>query len=511
MAKQGPRVGEIPKQIIPLPNPPSDAGSAIYMSDGSITASVMMIPGDSSVHTDAYDTATVDLEKQQQEQYKDPQQHTFPSSSPPHSPSRPPSVYKPHRYSGTTTTKRGNTIHFGTGEDSMPSTKKKVTVMTPEETTPKGKQQHNDQSTISTSKRSTEDFSNHANGTKRANANRTKKKNWCGCSPTVAYALFGIAITATIVAVGINVLIYFDGQDNNLPTEDVTTTIDFHPPSTIPPSDNFNSSAHPPSSSPNTAPTLENEEETDVATIITGIVTNQFRVDLPDDNPYASVNLAVDWLIEEVRTIRQQQGSINNNSTTSTTQVYNTMEKFSQRFALLVMRYALAETTSPTSSSIDTAVSKEFQSFPQLGVDECDWWGIICDSDGMTTEIHFSNANLSGTIPAEIQFFQMLQVLDLSNNRLQGSLPDELYELKQMRKVYLYQNQLSGTLSPWIGQWDDLEVLHLSSNKIRGPIPPQLQSVDERIRPLSTFSVSYQKRTNCPLCFSSCLCFSCGS
>ncbi|KAG7348625.1 two component regulator [Nitzschia inconspicua] len=474
MAKQGPRPGEIPRQVIPLPDPPSECGS-IIMSDGSITASVLL-PCDGSVQTDT--CSTIDLEKQMfhlrarhspvPQRIQPPlttQQPQLSSSSPtttnpPPLNDRPPSVLKPHRYTASapaTATRPNQTVV--PSEDSIPSSKKRVTlVVSPEET-----RKENDQSTISTSKRSMEE----ENDETIKNTNR-----WCCCSSAVIYALFGIAVTITIVAVGVNLLLYFDRQNK------AAVSPSQSPPSTI---INFTTPSESPVNEPwpevfePTNPSNSSVPEGDVAAMIQSIVTDQFRIDLPQDDPLAPTNRAVQWLIEEAEA----------SSSGNTTQVYSTLEKFSQRFAALVLRYALAApSSSSSSSSSSTIVNATFETIPRRGIDECEWQGITCDDDRMISQIDFSDFALSGTIPNEIKFLQRLTVLDLSNNQLQGSLPNELYDLELMQRVYLYQNRLTGTLSPWIGQWDDLEVLHLSNNRFRGPIPQQLQSDEDRFRPL---------------------------
>jgi Leucine rich repeat len=365
------------------------------------------------------------------------------------------------------------------------SSKKRVTLMVSPEEIRDHNNVPNDHSTISTSKRSADD---DTSGNNDDNNNATKRKKSCWCNSTVIYSLFGVAITMTIVAVGINLLLYFDRQYDNAGTTTTTTvsppstTHDFsRPPSTTPSQGNDNNNGDPwlemfsPSVSPN-IPAVE-----DIATMILDIVTNQFRVELPNGDPMAPTNRAVQWLIDEAQDYHEH----------NTTQVYHTLEKFSQRFAVLVLYYALTTTASSSSSSSSgstgvTVVNATLDAIPQRGLDECEWLGVTCDendtdddNDKMISGLDFSDWNLSGTIPPEIKFLPNLVQLDLSNNQLQGSLPEELFGLKRLQKIYLYQNQLSGTLSPSISQWDSLQVLHLSHNRFKGPIPEELQQSDE--------------------------------
>jgi hypothetical protein len=508
------------------------------MSDGSITASVMMMmmPGEGSVQADDTDDSMIDLEKEQNvfsrqhQHHQQQQQHCHPTSNPSSyltsSPTYPPtttlqrplSVLKPHRYTSAvaTTTMTTSTASMPQpsavtaatiSEESLPTaaTKKRVTLMvSPEETS-----NHHDQSTTSTSKRSAEDDMS-GNNNNNNNNNNAKHKKTCWCNSTVIYSLFGIAITMTVVAVGINMLLYFDRQNDSAATTAATTTTttttttidsppssthDFsRPPSTTPSKDdNPWLGIFPPSTSPSiNAPSQLSDQ--DIHTLITDIVTNQFRVDLSKEDPMAPTNRAVQWLIEEAKEYH------NHNST----QVYHTLEKFSQRFAVLVLLYALTTTTSSSSSSSSsssllssstdtTNVNATLDTIPHWGLDECDWVGVVCDendenddeNDKMISQIDFSDWNMSGTIPAEIKFLPKLVHLDLSNNQLRGSLPEELFGLKRMKRIYLYQNQLTGTLSSSISLMESLQVLHLSHNRFKGPIPQELQqSNEEGFRPL---------------------------
>jgi hypothetical protein len=549
MAKQGPRPGEIPKHVIPLPPPPSDCGSGI-MSDGSITASVlmMMMPEDGSVQLDEMYDSMMDVERQdsahlrqlqQQLSLQRPQVKEQPADSTfshvtlsPTCPStktspRPPSVLKPNRYTKSLTKVASTSIHAipsiataatASEEESVPSpTKKRVTLMiSPEEEPYHHHHDHHHPSIVSASKQrgGSQRISRNNNNNNSNRNHATKRKKACWCQSTVLYSLFGVAITMTIVAVGINVLLYFDRQQNNAAaaaSEAASTTTTTSSPASSPndfPQTPSTTSGQendpwleifPPSTSPNVAAPSQLSDD-DIAAMITDIVTNQFRVEFNNnDDPMTPVNRAVQWLIEEAQEYHNQNA----------TQVYHTLEKFSQRFAVLVLYYALTTATTVSSSSSSTlssssagtsVVNTTMDDIPQRGLDECEWMGVNCtnkedDEDEMISQIDFSDWDLSGTIPSEIKFLPKLVHLDLSNNRLQGTLPDELYGLTRMERVYLYQNQLSGTLSPSISQWESLQVLHVSNNRLKGPIPQELQQLDdEGFRPLRKFGHEVPKK-----------------
>jgi hypothetical protein len=444
MAKQGPKPGEIPTQVIPLPDPPSECGSAV-MSDGSLTASVML-PCDESILTDTY----TDIEMQRLRHLLHEPHH--------HSHTRPPSVLKPQSLKYKTNHAAPVEIKLAPTsecEHSIPSSKKKITFIEPE------KQKSSKEPDGSTTDRSTSDDDDTRS---KGSGSTTKRRRCCGwCSPMVVYTLFGIAITATIVAVGINMLLYFDRQKGTGVTSEGTTHDFTNGTTTLPPNNN-------------------DAEYSSIESMMRDILESQFRVNLPADDPLAPANLALQWLVTEAQL-----------TNTNSTQVYDTLEKFGQRFGLLVMHYALprahslytSEDPITVANSAEPLLSEDFDSIPRQGLDECEWEGISCNFDGMVIQVDFSDHNLTGTIPSEIKFLANLRALDLSNNALQGTLPESIYGLQDMQKLYLYHNQLGGTLSRYIHRLDKLEILHLSRNKFVGPIPQEIQSDEEGFRPLS--------------------------
>jgi hypothetical protein len=81
---------------------------------------------------------------------------------------------------------------------------------------------------------------------------------------------------------------------------------------------------------------------------------------------------------------------------------------------------------------------------------ECDWYGIVCDQQGLVTQI------------------------SLPKNGLQGSLVSELSFLGRLTTLNLRENELGGTLPAWTG-WNYLQHLSLSDNALKGPIPTEWQ------------------------------------
>jgi hypothetical protein len=468
MAKQGTVIdmSDVPRQIIKLPDPPSDCDSAL-MSDGSITASFCM----DSIIYGGTDHDRGDVEEQQQDLQQQQQQQ--------------------HRHEQLLAEQQAQQ-RISAAPSPTPAaldSKKSVRIKEPEilfiddDTDP-----------------TTSIVDSYGNKIEYAKTMKEEKKT--KCLRTASLYLFGVAVTIVIVALGVNLLVYFDKQ-NNVQSTDATTTSSsnnngtssnvFDQPTTSPPLANTTSGSvsggntvstqpvvAPSSASPSAAPTT-------LSDVITTIVIEQLRQTLPS-NPLAPINRAVEWLIQEAELAK--------NTEAVGGQVYGDLEKFAQRLSLLTVRFALlGNGTSSSSSASRNANTDSRIPPPIIGVDECQWYDnitnititgtpIICNDLGLITHMDFSDRNLTGTIASEIRLLPSLLHLDLSNNALQSSIPETLYDLRNLERLYLYKNRLTGTLSQWIGQWDSIKYLHLSHNQLMGQIPHQMQSDEEGIRPL---------------------------
>ena len=106
-----------------------------------------------------------------------------------------------------------------------------------------------------------------------------------------------------------------------------------------------------------------------------------------------------------------------------------------------------------------------------------EWYGVITDLSGRVTELHLSENQLSGAIPAEVGGLTNLTGLDLRGNQLNGEIPAELGGLTNLRELYLWVNELSGEIPPELGSLANLQALYLSSNQLSGEIPAELGSL----------------------------------
>ncbi|KAK7355241.1 hypothetical protein VNO80_14491 [Phaseolus coccineus] len=77
----------------------------------------------------------------------------------------------------------------------------------------------------------------------------------------------------------------------------------------------------------------------------------------------------------------------------------------------------------------------------------------------------------------ELQYFNLMNVMDLSNNKLSGSVPLEMYMLTGIQSLNLSHNMLSGTVPKEVGNLEPLESIDLSRNFFSGEIPQTMSSL----------------------------------
>jgi hypothetical protein len=135
------------------------------------------------------------------------------------------------------------------------------------------------------------------------------------------------------------------------------------------------------------------------------------------------------------------------------------------------------------------------------GTNECDWEGVICDSNNIVIALDLIENGLTGYIPPEIQLLKNLQAmvlsrnfiggslplslmnvtelvdLNLSNNSLVGPLPEQFGSFDLLKTFDVSQNSLTGTIPSTIGNFLNLEVLNLCANELSGSIPRQIGSL----------------------------------
>jgi hypothetical protein len=131
-------------------------------------------------------------------------------------------------------------------------------------------------------------------------------------------------------------------------------------------------------------------------------------------------------------------------------------------------------------------------------VNECEWAGIRCNTNGCVTDIEFENNGLAGTIPTELALLTALAFLgleqgattgtipselgslsdmffiDLDFNQLTGTIPSEIYGLTLLRTLDLNDNQLIGFIDSSIGNLSNLDFFQIHNNFFLGTIPSEI-------------------------------------
>nr|GEZ79992.1 leucine-rich repeat domain, L domain-like protein [Tanacetum cinerariifolium] len=97
---------------------------------------------------------------------------------------------------------------------------------------------------------------------------------------------------------------------------------------------------------------------------------------------------------------------------------------------------------------------------------------------GLVKTIDLSSNNLTGQIPYELTYLQVLVVLDLSQYTLVGEIPQDIGQMKELLTLNLSRNMFSGEIPSTMSQMDRLNDLDVSYNNLSGRIPSstQLQS-----------------------------------
>jgi len=135
------------------------------------------------------------------------------------------------------------------------------------------------------------------------------------------------------------------------------------------------------------------------------------------------------------------------------------LETYLQRYILATFFYA-------TTLSSNNWMSHE---------DECNWYGIECDSHsmletGQITALTLTGLNLEGSIPSEVGFLKSLKSLDLSNNLL--TTIDDNLQLTNLETLDVSNNQLDKL--PDLDAFHSLKTLKMSNNDLKGSIPASI-------------------------------------
>ena len=104
-------------------------------------------------------------------------------------------------------------------------------------------------------------------------------------------------------------------------------------------------------------------------------------------------------------------------------------DRLQQRYALYCLYFSTNNPTfNNTSTSLSTSTWIEEKGWKRMGMDECDWYGVMCDTNGYVTRIGLRDNGLTGEFPPEIALIPpKLQVLNLNSNQdMSGSVPKDV-------------------------------------------------------------------------------------
>ena len=80
----------------------------------------------------------------------------------------------------------------------------------------------------------------------------------------------------------------------------------------------------------------------------------------------------------------------------------------------------------------------------------------------------------TGVIPSSFGMFQSMQGMDLRRNNLFGEIPSSFGNLTQLIELYLSENKLNGSIPSSIGNCKHLQYLDISQNNLTGVIPREV-------------------------------------
>jgi Leucine rich repeat len=240
------------------------------------------------------------------------------------------------------------------------------------------------------------------------------------------------------------------------------------------------------------------------------------------DDPSTPQGMAIRWLLQPT-----------SSSSTASNYTSPSEAKMLQRYAVAVLEMALNPNSgggvSTTTADSRAATNTSLNVGPLPGYeskDECEWFGIVCDTvnstdagsgnstnssasqqdlAGVVNTLNWANRNMEGKIPTEIGLLTSLTTLDLGNNRLRGWIPYSIYNLTRLQYLYLHQNQLSGPISNRVSNLTNLVRFYAGNNQLTGTLPRGFASPGrgaQYARPLRTCVCVHCRNRSCRVLWS---------
>lgn len=152
-----------------------------------------------------------------------------------------------------------------------------------------------------------------------------------------------------------------------------------------------------------------------------------------------------------------------------------------QRYVMAVFYYStLGDSWFSCANNDNTPCPRGADTYRWLtGANECNWFGIDCDKNGVVTGMVFDDNGLAGQIPTEISHLHRLEVLKLENGKIGGTLPTSLGNLTSLLELDLDFNLLTGSIPQELSNAIQLQVLDLNNNyDLTGNIHPLSQLIN---------------------------------
>ncbi|RWW12012.1 hypothetical protein GW17_00024342, partial [Ensete ventricosum] len=99
------------------------------------------------------------------------------------------------------------------------------------------------------------------------------------------------------------------------------------------------------------------------------------------------------------------------------------------------------------------------QSWDPTLVNPCTWFHVTCNNDNSVIRVDLGNAQLSGTLVAQLGLLKNLQYLELYSNNISGPIPSDLGNLTNLVSLDLYLNSFTGEIPDSLGKLTKLRFL----------------------------------------------------
>jgi hypothetical protein len=76
--------------------------------------------------------------------------------------------------------------------------------------------------------------------------------------------------------------------------------------------------------------------------------------------------------------------------------------------------------------------------------DHCNWYGVVCDLQGLVTELAMEGNYVTGEMIMELSQMKTLSTMDLSNNRMEGQVSLDALNISSLFSLRLSNNQFTG-------------------------------------------------------------------